>query len=356
MPSSETTFSLGQETKCGVSGRAFSSEGRPDLQDAYGAPSSASEIRRLGLAHLASLQCLISRRGGPTTTRGREVTSDLFPIPSQCSQMARGYFKRGQCRRRGTLSAFQRWQPHSWEHSMVLGACGGVPQLRGHLPLLPRAVRHAKPCQTTDLQAVGCLLRSPLGNLAGMKAAPAPPAPFPACEDRECWKVPSEKPWLKALILIFCMVPGLGQEHPSGHEVACRGFLLLHVLNSIIFPFWCPTFMLLSQIIWDTKCLWEAAACRELTRNKGFLEHPPISVNLPRGMVCCVLRHRMTVCSECSHRKFRCEQVTDIVLFLVSFLDLTSVFLLKPPVMIFRLIYPAYRFEVILLYRGSHSA
>lgn len=87
------------------------------------------------------------------TTQGREVISDLFPIPSQCLQMARGYFKRGQCRRRGTLSASQRWQPRSWGHSMVLGACGGVPQLRGHLPLLPRVMCHAKLCQTTDLQA-----------------------------------------------------------------------------------------------------------------------------------------------------------------------------------------------------------
>lgn len=98
----------------------------------------------------------------------------------------------------GVLSASQGWQPRSWEHSTPLGACGGVPQLRGHFLLLPGAVRHAKPCQTTDLQAAGRLLRSPLGNLAEMKAAPAPPAPLPAWEDRECWKNPSGKLWLEA--------------------------------------------------------------------------------------------------------------------------------------------------------------
>lgn len=147
--------------------------------------------------------------------------------------------------------------------------------------------------------------------------------------EKPFWKALAGSSLCGTLILIFCTVPGIGQEYPSGHEAACQGSLLLHVHTALFFPFWCPTFMLLSEIIWDTKCLWEATACRELTRNKGFLEHPPISVNLPRGMVWCVLRHRMTVCPECSHRKFRCEQVTDIVLFLVSFLDLTSVFFVK---------------------------
>lgn len=43
------------------------------------------------------------------------------------------------------------------------------------------------------------------------------------------------------------------------------------------------------------KCLWEAAACTEPTRNEGFLGYTPTSVGLLSGMGWCVLRHCMTV-------------------------------------------------------------
>lgn len=103
--------------------------------------------------------------------------------------------------------------------------------------------------------------------------------------------------------------------------------------------------------------LWEASACRELTRTEGFLGYLPISANL-WGTLWCVSRHCMTVQSAPTvssdvnktvsfNNKYR-------IIFSV-FPGLHKYFLLKPPDVIFCLIYPVCRSKVTSLYRGSHS-
>lgn len=96
IPNSESTFSLGHEIECDVSGGwalAFISEGKEILKRCKSNTSFC--IQDLGVTHKLAKPHLSQAVGfqDHTATPIQMIMNSLFPVPSQCLQTARGTFK-----------------------------------------------------------------------------------------------------------------------------------------------------------------------------------------------------------------------------------------------------------------------